>query len=432
MDVFGELRSQAEKVEVVSLNSESTTVGFEANRLKMSQIDQTTGVAARVIKDGRLGFAASSDSSAVQQLVANALESAEFGDRIPLDFPGQRPAADVVAYDPVIAELSVARLVEMGEEIIDYLLNIEPEARIGVQLERGVQRIGLRNHAGADISFNRSPLSVSVEISRVQGDDVLLLWDVAGTTVWDDDFMASAHKLGRKLELAKKTSTLRSAKMPTLFSPMGSLALGYPLMLGLNGKNVFTGVSPMIGKVGETLFDSKISVADDATLDGRYASAPYDDEGVAHRRNTLVDSGVLKGFLYDLKTAAQSGVESTGNGARSLFSPPTPSPTNLSLQAGGTPVAEMIASIDDGLLVEDVLGLGQGNVISGAFSNSVGVAFRISQGEVVGRVKDVSIAGNIYELLKDVEAISSESAWVYSQFSLPYILLANMNVIAKE
>jgi PmbA protein len=84
MDVFGELRSQAEQVEVVSLNSESTTVGFEANRLKTSQIDETTGVAARVVRDGRLGFAASGDSRAVQQLVANVLESAEFGDRIPL------------------------------------------------------------------------------------------------------------------------------------------------------------------------------------------------------------------------------------------------------------------------------------------------------------------------------------------------------------
>jgi PmbA protein len=432
MDVFGELRSQAEQVEVVNLNSESTTVGFEANRLKTSQIDETTGVAARVVKDGRLGFAASSDKSAMQRLVASALESAEFGDRIPLDFPGPRPTANVIAYDPAIAELSVARLVEMGEEIINYLLNIEPDARIGVQLERGVQRIRLRNQAGANVAFDRSPLSVSIEISRVQGDDVLLLWDVVGTTVWDDDYMASAHKLGKKLELAKQSSTLRSRNMPTLFSPTGSLALGYPLMLGLNGKNVFTGISPMIGKVGEKLFDSKIIVADDATLNGRYASAPYDDEGVAHRRNTLVDGGVLKGFLYDLKTAAQSGVESTGNGSRSLFSPPTPSPTNLLVEAGDTPIEEMIDSIDDGLLVEDVLGLGQGNVISGAFSNSVGLAFRISKGEIVGRVKDVSIAGNIYDLLKDVEAISSEAEWVYSRFRLPYILLADMNVVAKE
>jgi PmbA protein len=203
-------------------------------------------------------------------------------------------------------------------------------------------------------------------------------------------------------------------------------------MLGLDGKGVYTGVSPMGGKVGEKLFDDKITLVDDPIIDGRFGSASYDDEGVAHRRNVLVDQGVLKGFVYDLKTAAQSGVESTGNGSRSLFNPPTPSPTNLIFQAGETPVAEIIAGIDEGLLVENALGLGQGNVISGAFSNSLSLAFKIEKGEIVGRVKDVSIAGNVYDLLQDVAAVSQETEWVYRYFNLPYILLADMNVVAKQ
>jgi PmbA protein len=220
--------------------------------------------------------------------------------------------------------------------------------------------------------------------------------------------------------------------MPVLFSPAGTLTLALPLMEGVDGKNVFTGVSPLCGRVGEKLFDDKVTLVDDGTLDGRLASAPYDDEGVPHHRNALFDHGVLRGFLYDLKTAAQSGVESTGNGSRSLFQLPRPAPTNLILAGGETPVAQMIAGIDDGLLVEDVLGLGQGNIISGAFSNPVALAFRIQHGEIVGRVKDVSIAGNVYDLLKDVAAVSRETQWVYGSFCLPYILLPEMNVIAKE
>ena len=127
-----------------------------------------------------------------------------------------------------------------------------------------------------------------------------------------------------------------------------------------------------------------------------------------------------------------SGVESTGNGSRSLFSPPSPSPTNLILSAGETPLAEIIAGVDEGLLVENALGLGQGNVISGAFSNSLSLAFKIEKGEIVGRVKDVSIAGNVYDLLQDVAAVSRETEWVYRIFSLPYILLPDVNVVAKE
>ena len=153
---------------------------------------------------------------------------------------------------------------------------------------------------------------------------------------------------------------------------------------------------------------------------------------MAHRRNVLVEQGVLKGFLYDLKTAAQSGVESTGNGSRSLFSPPGPSPTNLIFGAGETPLAEIIAGVDEGLLVENALGLGQGNVISGAFSNSLSLAFKIEKGEIVGRVKDVSIAGNVYDLLQNVAAVSRETEWVYYNFNLPYILLPDVNVVAKE
>jgi len=435
MDILHRLTSQAEQVEVVEVQSESTKVGFEANRLKSSEVEETRGVAVRVVKDGRLGFTASSAAlsteSAVQKLITNVLESAAYGDKVPIAFPAPQPAPEVVTYDQAIVDLPIPRLAEIGQEIVDLILQIEPDARLNVELERGVQRLSLRNQAGTEVSFQRSPLSMAFEVSRVKGDDVLLMFDVMGTTVWDEDYMAFARRLGEKLELAKKSAAIRSGRMPVLFAPTGALVLGLPLMYGFNGKSVYTGISPMKGKIGEKLFDDLITVVDDATLDGKFGSAAYDDEGIAHRRNVLIGQGVLKSFLYDLKTAAQSGVESTGNGSRSLFSPPGPSPTNLVFKAGETPVAKIIAGIDEGLLVENVLGLGQGNVISGAFSNPLSLAFKIEKGEVVGRVKDVSIAGNVYDLLQHVAAVSQEREWVYNHFYLPYILLADMNVVAK-
>ena len=259
-----------------------------------------------------------------------------------------------------------------------------------------------------------------------------MMFELMGTTRLEDDMLALARRVAEKLELARKSAAIRSGQMPVLFSPMGTLVLGYPLMLALDGKSVYTRTSPMADKVGERLFDEKITIVDDPTLDGRFSSAAYDDEGVPHRRNVLVEAGVLKGFLYDLKTAAQSGVESTGNGSRRLFSPPAPSPTNLVFGAGETPVEQMIASVDEGLLVDMPLGLGQGNVLSGAFSNSLGLAYKIEKGEIVGRVKDVSIAGNVYDLLRNVAAVSRETEWIYNDFCLPYVLLPEMNVVAKE
>lgn len=432
MDILKQLSTEAEQVEVVNVQSESTTVGFESNRLKHSQVEETKGIAVRVVKNGCLGFAASSDESATEKLVTNVLESATYGDEIPIAFPAPQSAPEVTTFDQTITELSIPRMVEIGQEIIDIICQVEPDALVNVELERGVQHLSLRNQAGSNVWFKRSPLSISFMVNRVKGDDVLIMFDITGTTVWEDDYLARARHLGEKLELAKRSATIKSGRMPVLFAPTGALVLGLPLMLGLNGKNVYTHISPMGGKIGEKLFDDKLTIVDDPTLDGKFGSASYDDEGVAHRRNVLVEQGVLKRFLYDLKTAAQSGLESTGNGSRSLFSPPGPSPTNLIFRAGETPLAEIIAGIDEGLLVENALGLGQGNVIAGAFSNSLSLAFKIEKGEIVGRVKDVSIAGNVYDLLQDVAAVSQETEWVYRMFNLPYILLPDVNVVAKE
>jgi PmbA protein len=101
------------------------------------------------------------------------------------------------------------------------------------------------------------------------------------------------------------------------------------------------------------------------------------------------------------------------------------------VEGGERSVDALIGGIDEGLLVESPLGLGQGNVISGAFSNNLSLAFKIEGGEVVGRVKDVSIAGNIYEDLRQIEALSRESEWVYGGIRLPYVLLAELNVVTR-
>ncbi len=431
MDVLTHLIPQTEQVEVVYLNHEATTVGFEASRLKTSKVEETAGVAVRVVKNGQLGFAASSDLTATDKLVRNVLESTAYGDKVSLTFPGPQPGPKVRTFDAAIADLPVTRMVEIGLEVIAYLREIDSDVLLDVTLNRGINQATIRNHAGADVAFKRSPFSLSIELHRVKGDDILIMADMIGTTVWEANYMLPARRLGDKLQKSQQISPLTSGRMPVLFSPTGALVLGLPLMEGINGKNVYKGISPMAGKVGKKLFDAKLTLVDDGTLDGKFGSAAYDDEGVPHLRNILIGEGVLNGFLYDLKTAAQSGVESTGNGSRGLFNQPNPAPTNLIIAPGETPLAEMIAGIDEGLLVEEVLGLGQGNVLSGAFSNPIALGFKIEKGEIVGRVKDVSIAGNVYDVLQHIAAVSRESEWIYTNFNAPYILLEEMNVAGK-
>jgi PmbA protein len=323
-------------------------------------------------------------------------------------------------------------MLEIGEEIIELILQADSDARVDISLERGMEMFSLKNSAGADISFKRSPLTISVTVQRVRGDDLVYLFSVQGMTKLGEDYLSPIKRMSENLERAKKSASMSSGRMPVLFAPRGALTLFLPHLQGLNGRNVYTGISPMANKVGEKLFDNKLTLIDDPLIDGKYGSAPFDDEGVVHKRTVLIENGVVKSFYYDLKTAAQMGVEPTGNGSRDLFNPPRPNPTNMIIEAGDTPLAEMIASIDEGLLVNDVLGLGQGNVISGAFSNPLGLAFKIEKGEIVGRVKDVSIAGNVYELLPEVAAVSEESEWEYIFVNMPYVLLPEVNVVARN
>ncbi len=432
MDILTQLKKQAEQVEILNLQNEKTTIEYEANQLKNCAVAETKGTAVRVIRNGRLGFAASSDDTAMEKLAANALESAAYGDKAPFSFPEPEPAPIVRTFDKAVAELPIARLVEIGQEMLDLILPADPSARCNIILERSLISANIRNQKGLDVAFKTSPLSLGLEIDRVEGDDVLILYDQLGTTVWEKDYLAFARRLVEKLKMARIITSIKPGKMPVLFAPSGALALGLPLSEGLNGKAVYKGTSPMAGKIGEKLFDEKITIIDDGTIDGKFASASYDDEGVPHHRNVLVEKGVLKSFFYDLKTAAQSGVKSTGNAARGLFNPPEPSLTNFVIQPGQTPLKEILAGMDEGIIVEDLLGIGQGNTISGAFSNPLALAFKVEKGEIVGRVKDLSIAGNIYDLLMNVTAVSKEAQWVYNTVHAPYILISEMNVAGKS
>jgi PmbA protein len=432
MDLLQYLKSEAEQVEVAELHSESTAIEFEANKLKSSSVQETSGTAVRVVRRGRLGFAASTDREAMSRLAANAMESASYGDQVPLHFAGPAAGAPVQVFDADLAGMPIERLVELGQQTIDIIRAVEPEARVNVSLNRGVQTVSVRTAAGAEAGFDRSPLSILVEMSRVENNDVLIIYDLAGGTIAGIDFLGPARYIAQKLEQSKKIASIGSGEIPVLFSPSGALALLLPLMQGLNGKNAYQGISPIAARRGEKLFDEKLTVRDDGTLPGRLGSAPYDDEGTPHGCNLLVDQGVLKGLIYDLKTAALAGSESTGNGVRELLSPPRIDFTNFMVQPGDGSLQEMIAGIDEGLLVEDLLGLGQGNIISGAFSNPLSLAFKIEKGEIVGRVKDVSIAGNIYELLQNIAGVSQETRWVYNAICAPYILLPRMNIVSKN
>jgi PmbA protein len=143
---------------------------------------------------------------------------------------------------------------------------------------------------------------------------------------------------------------------------------------------------------------------------------------------SLVADGEVRAFVYDLETAARAGTRSTGHGERGTFSKPGIGYSNLIVGSRGPGAGSrslgggLVSGITDGLLVDDLIGVGQGNVISGAFSHPVALAYRIRDGAIAGRVKDAAVAGNVYELLGRIGGMGDDGRWLGSRWSPSWLL----------
>ncbi|MBI2858725.1 MAG: TldD/PmbA family protein, partial [Chloroflexi bacterium] len=205
-----------------------------------------------------------------------------------------------------------------------------------------------------------------------------------------------------------------------------------PLSIGFNGKTVFEGTSPLKGKLGQRLFDSKLDLADDPLESFLPESRPCDDEGLPSRRNTLVNQGRVAGFLYDLQTGGMAGVPSTARANRGRGPMPGPGITCLVFGNGDMGFDDMVSNIGEGLVVDHLMGAEQGNVLGGDFSGNVLLGYVVDRGRIAGRAKNVMVSGNVYQALQHIVTLSKETKLVYGAVRAPYVWLEGLAVAAKE
>ena len=235
------------------------------------------------------------------------------------------------------------------------------------------------------------------------------------------------------MERAKEIAPSVKGKLPVIFTPLGvASTLLMPIAMAVNGKTVLQGASPLGHRKGEQVFDKRLSIWDDPTVEYRPGSRFCDDEGVPSQRTPLIAKGVVANFLYDLQTAALAGTKSTGSASRSLASLPSPSLSAIVIEEGNTSFEDMLADIKDGLVVEELMGASMGNVLGGDFSGNVLLGYRVKDGKLVGRVKDTMVTGNIYEALKEVTAIGNKARWVGGVVLIPHICCSRLAISTKK
>lgn len=433
---------KADQAEVFFVSSQVTPIRFEANELKQVQTKESNSVALRIFRKGRIGFALATGlvspspekrgEDRLERLVEMAVETSQFGNPASFQLPCSRDYAPVSIFDPQVEKVTTEKMIEMGRELVAKIRQHTPHVLCDVVISKGKTSVALVNSQGAEANYEKSLFTLTLEGTLVRNTDLLFVGDSESSCHLPAGIDDLAGRIIRQLEMAKRNASVSSRVMPVVFTPRGVASVFLaPLALAFNGRTVLERASPLTDKSGKQIFDRKFSLWDDATISYRIGSYPCDDEGIAARRVPLVTNGTVSNFLYDLQTAALAGTQSTGNGRRIGGAAPRPAMTSLIISPGELSWQEMIANMKEGLVVEQVMGAEQGNLFNGDFGGNVLLGYKVENGEIVGRVKDTMIAGNIYQILKDSIELGKEAIWVDGVLFTPPLYCPRVSVTTK-
>jgi len=248
------LAARVDQGEVYRIRSRTVPIQFTSGHLDSIKTNETEGMALRVIADGKLGFATTTDMEDQNTLIDAAVAASAFGDTVDFRFPETDAPTPVSVYDPAIAALSEEEMITLGDHLISRLTKLDSEVDINISLAKSIERVSIENTSDRQLEDKRTLFSVSLEVSKAREGDIFILSDSASVRRFDD-FKPEAMlaRLTRLLEYGKKLAPVASRPLPVVFTPNGTITLLLPLIVGFNGKAVYMGTSPLKGRMGETI-----------------------------------------------------------------------------------------------------------------------------------------------------------------------------------
>lgn len=427
--IVAKAMQKAQAAQAVLINQETSAVDFDNDRLKSGTSSQRTEIRLKVILDGKVGNSTTTDLSDIDGIVARAIEAAEFGSPAYFEMPSPQQLTDVKTFDPDLLPLDKPEMIHFGKQMMDMIKSYNADILASAGLNKTIYSIEYANSAGAAYTSDHTDYSVGAGGALVRGTDILYAGHGLGQKKRALDTEDIAVRAIEYFRMAEQIVPVKSGITPVVFTPGGLALLLLSLILGIDGKNVFLGASPLRDRLGKTIADPRLTITDNPFLDYGPRSSAFDDEGTPRRVTSIIENGKLNNFIYDRDTAGRMGAQPTGHGSTRTL-------TNLVIQPGDLPYSQMIANLKEGLLVHEFLGIGQGNPINGEFSVNVFLGYKIENGKITGRIKDVMLAGSAYEALKNITAISKEQEWVSGPFNffsglVPYIQVGGLSITAK-
>lgn len=415
------------QADAVFKSDETTTIRFAGGKLASASTNYAQGVNLRVIAEGKMGFAGSTDDDHAS-LLETALGSAREGEPASVTLPRQAAKPPrVLTHAARAATATLSDLIGLGNVVRDRLA--AEKAELAMLVERSIGSVRVANTRGLDASYDVTLVTIAVEVARMRsGRRIVISGQLSGVDLPAlVEIEALVTRLRQRLAWAEKDAEVVAGRQTVGFMPSAAPLLLRPAEQALLGKAVLQGNSPLGRRKGAKVYSELFSLKDDPLLDGRPGSRPVDDEGVPSRTVTPVQAGQIDGFLYDLETATRVGALPTGHGRRSTFAKPQPAWTNVVVTPGAASFEELLTAIGDGILIEETRGAPVGNSIGGTFAQPASLAWRVNGGEVQGLAQEVTIAGNAHDLLGRVVAMGRESRWVGSR-SVPAMVVEGVSV----
>jgi TldD protein len=412
------LNSGADFAELFWEQKETALINCEENRIERINSGLEEGVGIRTIAGENTSYAFTNDLSFARLLeVAQMAGKGAQKQQEPLEIKAfhtpQAPLKLEIKKPP--REIGTEKKVQIVLEANEAARQIDPRIRqVKVNYGDVQQKVTIANSEGVFVEDLRTRTRLSVHAIAAEGNLIQTGFQSLGGSqgfelLEENDPTQIAKRAAQRAILMLSAKPAPSGKMPVVLAgKAGGTMVHEACGHGLEADLVQKGLSVYAGRKGQEVASPLITVVDDGLLSGKFGTTCYDDEGTPCGKNVLIKQGVLENYMYDLKTAKQDDVQSTGNGRRESYqSRPIPRMRNTYIASGKTDSEKIIKETKEGLLVT-AMGGGQVNTINGDYVFDVAEAYVIKDGEAVYPVRGATLTGNGPETLRLVEKVGKD------------------------
>ena len=430
------LEAGATGAECTISEGEEFSAGVRMREVENLKQAGSRGAGIRVLVGNLTGSSRTSDLSpqGIESMVRGALDLARITTPDPhagLPDPADlgRFSGDLKLYDDSVSRLETESKIAQALKAEEVALAADPRITNseGASFDSYLGSRVFANSLGFAGEYRTSSCGLSVvPVAKQNGSMERDYWQSSARRVSGLESPEAVGKRAAERALRRlNPRKVPTQKVPVIFEPRTARMLLGDLFDAVNGGAIYRHASFLTGKLGEKIASEALTIIDDATMPGLFGSSPFDDEGVTSRRTVVIERGVLQSYLLNTYTALKLGLKTTGNASRGLAGSAGVGPGNFYIEAGTRSEADLIAGVRQGLYVTELIGA-SANTVTGDYSSGA-AGLWIENGELAYPVSEITIAGNLKQMLMNLEQVGANLEF-RSSIASPTLLIGEMTI----